>query len=242
VPPVPRSPTTGHGSRRNLLIALGVAVVAAAVLIGAAIAFRGGGGDEATPTTTTGAPGSLESITQSGTLLGDPEAKVTLIQFEDLQCPICKQYTTDAFPTIVDEYVRPGKINVEFRGLAFIGEDSQKALRIALAAGKQDKLWQVVEAFYANQGAENSGWVTDAKVDEILAAVPGLDAAQVKKDASSSEVEQQIIDMQNEAQAKSVQGTPWFFVKIGDAEPYEVQPRELTPFAFYPILDDALES
>jgi Thioredoxin len=242
VPPTPKPPSTSKSSRRNLLIALGIAAIAAIVLIGAAIAFRGG--DDETSATTTGASGttgSLEGIPQAGTVLGDPNAKVTLIQFEDLQCPICKQYTDDAFPTIVDEYVRPGKINVDFRGLAFIGEDSEKALRIALAAGKQDKLWQVVEAFYAKQGKENSGWVTDDLVDEVLADVPDIDAEQVRTDAKGSEVQQQIVDMQNEAQAKSVQGTPWFFVKIGDAEPYEVQPRQLTPFEFYPILDNALE-
>jgi protein-disulfide isomerase len=241
VPPVPKPSTKGPRAHRNLLIALVAGAVVAVALIAASIAFRAGGDSEATPTTTTGAPGSLDGIPQSGTVLGDPEAAVTLIQYEDLQCPICKQYTDDAFPTIVDEYVRTGKIRVDFRGLAFIGEDSLKALRIALAAGKQDRLWEVVEAFYAAQGEENSGWVTDELVDSILASVPGLDAAQVLTDAGSAEVEQEIIDVQNEAEKRAVQGTPWFFVQIGDGEPYEVRPRELTPFAFYPILDDALD-
>ena len=110
-----------------------------------------------------------------------------MLQFEDLQCPICKRYTDDAFPAIVNEYVRTGRIKIDFRGLAFLGPDSLKALKIAMAAGLQNKLWQVVGLFYENQGAENSGWVTDSLIDQILAEVPGLDAAKVKVDAQERE-------------------------------------------------------
>ncbi len=243
MPPTPKPPSSPRGSRRTLIAAIGGAAVVAAALIVASIVFTGGGdgGTPSTPTTTTGTTtGSLEGIPQSGTVLGDPAATVTMLQYEDLQCPICREYTENAFPAIVDEYVRTGKVRIDFRGLAFLGDDSLKALRVALAAGNQDKLWEVVEAFYAKQGKENSGWVTDELVDSILASVPGLDAGQVLADAKSSEIDQKIIDVQNEAQSRSVPGTPWFFVKIGDGEPYEVQPQNLTPFSFYPILDDAL--
>ena len=128
-----------------------------------------------------------------------PRATVRMLQFEDLQCPICKQYTDDAFPAIVNEYVRPGRLKIDFRGLAFLGPDSLKALRIAVAAGFQNKLWQVVGLFYENQGAENSGWVTDSLIDEILAEVPGLDAAKVKADANSGAVAKEITAFQAEA-------------------------------------------
>ncbi len=245
MPPVPKSPSPGSRSRRTLFIALGAAAVVAAALIGASIAFTGGGDDESsstTPTTTTTTTDNLlEGIPQSGTVLGDPAATVTMLQYEDIQCPVCKRYTSESFPTIVDEYVRTGKVKVDFRGLAFLGEDSLKALRVALAAGKQNKLWEVVEAFYAAQGEENSGWVTDELIDSTLASVPGLDAERVLADAKTSEIEKDVIDVQNEAQARSVPGTPWFWIKIGDAEPYEVQPKDLGPLSFYPILDDALD-
>jgi hypothetical protein len=85
-----------------------------------------------------------------------------------------------------------------------------KALRIALAAGKQNKLWDVVGLLYADQGEENSGWVTDAKIDEILAQVPGLDAAKVKKDAQSAAITKQMQDLSAEATQNGVQGTPSF--------------------------------
>ena len=64
-------------------------------------------------------------------MLGKAGTTVRLLQFEDLQCPICKRYTDEAFPAIVNEYVRTGRIKVDFRGLAFIGR--------RLAEGTEDR-------------------------------------------------------------------------------------------------------
>ena len=52
-------------------------------------------------------------------------------------------------------------LKLDFRGFAHRPR-LDKALRIAIAAGFQDKLWQVVGLFYEKQGEENSGWVTDS--------------------------------------------------------------------------------
>ena len=94
-------------------------------------------------------------------MLGNPNAPVTMQEFADLQCPGCDQYMTTAFPDIVRQYVRTGKVKVEWKGIAFIGPDSEKGLRFVNAAGQQDKLWNVAELIYRNQGTENSGWVTN---------------------------------------------------------------------------------
>jgi protein-disulfide isomerase len=236
--PSTRKPTSGQGPSRNLLIGLVVAVVVVAALIVGTIVLTGG--DSKTTTTTGTNSALLEGLQQNGSVLGNPDANVTLLQYEDLQCPICKQYTDDAFPTIVEEYVKPGKVKIDFRGLSFIGPDSVKALRIALAAGNQNKLWDVVEAFYANQGVENTGWVTDDKVDEILAQVPGLDAAKVLADAETPAIAAEVDKLTKEGQDRNVQGTPSFFIGIADKEPYEIQVASLTPDAFRPALDDAL--
>jgi protein-disulfide isomerase len=235
-----RKPTTGSGPSRSLLIALGFAAVVVAALVVGTIVLTGG--NDGNGTTSTGTNASLiAGIPQTGTVLGSPDAKVTFLQYEDLQCPVCKTYTDDAFPTIVEEYVKPGKVKIDFRGLSFIGDDSVKALRVALAAAKQDKLWDVVEAFYANQGRENSGWVTDAKVNGILAQVPGLDAAKVLADAKSAAITAEIGKLDKEGSDRQVQGTPSFFIGIGLDRPYAIQPTSLTPDAFRPALDDALQ-
>ncbi len=130
-------------------------------------------------------------------------------------------------------------MKLRFAGIAILGQDSEKALRYALAAGNQGKLWQYVAALYANQGEENSGWVTD-DVLERLAKDVGLDWTQLQKDAASEEITRQAEATAAEADRLGVPGTPTFFVKVGDAEPYAVQPSSFSIDAFRPIFADAL--
>ncbi len=253
MPPVPKPPGVGksRSRNRNLIFAIAAAGFVALVLIAGSILFTRGSGDNSaatttastgtTPTDTTDpALALVAGIPQKGTVLGKSDATVRMLQFEDLQCPVCKEYTDNAFPAIVDEYVRPGLVKIDFRGLAFLGPDSAKALRIAVASGFQNKLWQVVGLFYEEQGEENSGWVTDQKIDAILAQVPGLDAAKVKVDAKSAAVTKEIAAVQAEATALNVQGTPSFFLAFGLNQPYQIQPRAYTPSEFRPAIDDAL--
>lgn len=243
MPPVPKPPNAKSGRNRTfVLIGAVVALVVAALIAGSLLIGRGGGSSATpTPTDTTATAASLLSeIYQQGTVLGDPKATVTMLQFEDLQCPICKKYTDNVFPAIVDEYVKPGRVKIAFRGLAFLGPDSEKALRIAVAAGHQNKLWDVVEEFYAQQGQENSGWVTDARIDEVLAQVPGLDAARVKADAKTTAVTKEIVATEAQAKALKVPGTPWFYISRGLNAPVEFRPTALDPSVFRPALDQAL--
>jgi protein-disulfide isomerase len=255
MPPVPKPPTAKSGRNRTLLIALAVAAVVVAALIAASVLRSGSDDGDSAATTaateTTGTTGSstidpaltlVAGIPQNGTVLGKSGATVRMLQFEDLQCPICKRYTDEAFPAIVNEYVRTGRIKIDFRGLAFLGPDSLKALKIAMAAGLQNKLWQVVGLFYENQGTENSGWVTDSLIDQILADVPGLDAPKVKIDAKSAKVANQIAAVQAEATKLKVQGTPWFYLAVGFNPPVNFQPSSFAPNEFRTPIDQALKA
>ena len=242
MPPVKTSPPPAPGSgRRNLLLAAGGAVLVVGAVIVASLVFRGGDGDasETTATTPGGAGALFAGIPQDGAVLGSPEAEVTMIQFEDLQCPVCKTYQAEGLPGIVEEYVRPGRVKLRFAGLAFIGPDSEKALLHVIAAGEQGKLWQFADTLYANQGDENSGWVTN----ELLEGVSGelaLDYDTLAADADSTAVLDQANAMATEAEEREVPGTPWFYVQVGDGEPYEVRPGSFAIEEFREILDDAL--
>jgi protein-disulfide isomerase len=250
MPPVPKPKgpkSKGEGARggvasnRNVLIAVVVAVIVAALVVGAVVLSVGGDDSSATSTEPgTGSTAVVDGIPQDGTLLGNPGATVVLLQYEDLQCPVCKRFTETGFPTIVEEYVRPGDVRLDFRGLDFLGDDSTKALSYVLAAARQDRAWQLIELLYASQGAENSGWVTDDLLRELGGEVEGLDVDQMFADASTPEIAAEIAEVQAEAAERQVPGTPWFYVQIGDDEPYEVQPTSLEGEAFRPILDDAL--
>lgn len=224
--------------RRAIYIAFAVAAAAAGALVAMALLLRDddSSGSSGSPTPVV----DLAGIPQDDRVLGASEATVTLIEYADAQCPGCRFYSEEVFPMVVDEYVRPGKINTEFRGFPFIGPDSVKALRFIYAAGLQDGLWQLQEALYRNQGGENDGWVTDELIRELAGDIPGLDPDKLFVDAESDEITQAADAATGEAEAASVPGTPSLFVKIGDAEPYYLQVA-LDVGQLRNALDDALQ-
>ena len=96
-----------------------------------------------------------------------------------------------------------------FRGLAFLGPDSDKALRAALAAAEQDGLWNVVHGLFTSQGAENSGWVTDGLL-RSLGREAGIDADRMLAQTHSPAVERELAAAQAAAKRAGVPGTPFF--------------------------------
>lgn len=224
-------------SGRLVVVAFGIAIAAAVALVAVALLLRNG--DDG-PDSTGGPTVDLTGIPQNLLVLGSPDANVTLIEYADLQCPFCREYSERVFPTIVDEYVRPGKVSTEFRGLAFLGEDSEKAVRFVLAAGLQDRLWEMQEALFAFQGTENSGWVTDDLARRLAGDISGLDVDRMFEDADSAEVTELIAQAAEQAAGAEVPGTPTFFVQIGDEDPYRIQ-VPLDPVPFREALDDALQ-
>ena len=172
-------------------------------------------------------------------MLGQKSATVTLIQFEDLGCTHCKTYMEEAFPTIVRDYVRTGRVKVDFRGLGVVTRASAPALRYTLAASRQKKLWQVVALFYENQGSLNE-LATDKGVKRLVKGTPGIDPVRLVADARSLSVKKQVAAHAAEAVRRNVPGTPWFYVKVGDAPPKLVKPAAYDGESFSAILDDAL--
>lgn len=181
----------------------------------------------------------VAGIPQRGTVLGQKTATVTLIQFEDLACDHCNDYMKLAFPTIVTDYVRPGLVKVDFRGLGVISRASEPALRYVLAASRQRKLWQLTELYYENQAHLNE-LATDKGVRRLARQIPGLNANRLILDAKSLSVRKQVAAHAAEADRRKVPGTPWFFVKVGDAPPKLVRPTDYSGEAFATLLDEAL--
>jgi protein-disulfide isomerase len=156
----------------------------------------------------------LSGIPQNGNVLGNPKAPVRVIEFADLQCPFCRDYTLNTMPRLVQDYVKPGKVHMEFQSLAFIGEDSVRAARVAQAAGQQDKLWNFVDLAYFNQGKENSGWATDA-VLKRLATTAGADADRAFAARDGAAVTKALNAANTLATSAGVQSTPTFLVGRG---------------------------
>jgi protein-disulfide isomerase len=228
--------SSNRPSGRTVALAFAGAAAAAIALIVVALVFRSSG-DAPAPNATRGV--NLTGIPQADRVLGDPSANVTLIWYADAQCPGCRYYAQALFPTIVDEYVRTGKVKTEFRGFPFIGSDSVKALRFIYAAGLQDKLWQFQEALYRNQGSEGSGWVTDDLLRQVAGEISGLDVDKLFADAGSDKITQEADAAEGKARAAGIPGTPTLLVKVGDAKPYYVQVSTVEQARA--ALDDALQ-
>jgi protein-disulfide isomerase len=233
--------------RQRLWILGGVLALAAVIVV--VVALAAGGGDKP-PAKKAGEslPGQFEAnarfegIQQDGITLGDPRAPVTLVEFADLQCPYCRQYTTDVLPALVADYVRTGQVKMVFRSVSILGSDSTTAARMAAAAGRQDKLWPFIDIFYANQGDEGTGYVTDAFLTRIAKAVRGLDLQQALTDRDSPKIDRQLTEAQTEMTIAGFQGTPSFLVGPSDGRLESLQFNSFTPAPFKQAIDAVLQS
>jgi protein-disulfide isomerase len=175
-------------------------------------------------------------IPQDGIRLGKPSAPVTLVEFADLQCPFCGVYGREVLPAVIDRYVRTGQVKLELNLLTFVGEDSVKGARVAAAATRQQRFWDFTDAFYAAQGQENSGYVTDDFLVQTAAASGvDLEAAQ----AAGPTADRVLDQAQRAADRLGATSTPTFFLRRGhDETPLEIE--DLTVEAFTAALDEAL--
>jgi protein-disulfide isomerase len=210
--------------RRRRLMIVGGVLAAAAIVVVVAIAVSSGGGSDnaasrpAAAQKSSGAiPGQKESsemlagIPQKGIYLGNPNAPVRLVEFADLQCPICREYSLQSLPQLVQDYVRTGKVRMEFRNLSFLGPDSVTAGRAAAAAAKQNKLWNFADVLYFNQGEENSGYVTPEFIDRINKAA-GVDSAEADAYAKSAASQEPLGAANTMANQFGVNSTPTILV------------------------------
>ncbi len=227
--------SSNRPSGRVVVLAFGVAIAVSAALVAVALLLRN---DNTAPAANPTPVADLTAIPQDGAVLGSPDARVTLIEYADPQCPACRRYTEELFPSFVDEYVRPGRVNTEFRGYPFIGPDSVKAYRFLLAAGLQSKLWDLQEALYRNQGGENDGWVTDELLQQLAGEIQGLDAEKLFADAETAEITTTAEEAAGKATDAGIPGTPTLLIKIGEAEPYVIQVANVEQMRA--ALDDAL--
>ena len=208
----------------KVLIAVAAAIVVAGVGIGVGVALSGGGSSSSSGNVPTygslanGLPGATEvynlfkGIPQKGNVLGSPSAPVTMVEYIDLQCPFCQQFETQVMPDLVKNYVRPGKVKVEVRPLAFIGTDSIRGRNALVAAGRQNHAFDFAELLYDNQRTENTGWLNDAMVEQAAASIPKLNVPQLLADRNSSSVKTQAASYDALGAKQKVNSTPTLFV------------------------------
>lgn len=145
-----------------------------------------------------------------GNSLGNENAKVTLTEFGDFQCPACAQYSKFLKQEILPKYGE----NVRLVFLNFplpIHKNAEIAAQAAEAAGLQDKYWQMNELLFEKQ----TEWEKDknpSKKFEGYAKDIGLNVDQFKSDLNSQKVIDIVTQHTALGNAFNLPGTPAFFV------------------------------
>jgi protein-disulfide isomerase len=234
---------------------LGGVLVAAVVVVGVIIAISVGSGNSAPKPVKAGSAASranvaavsklLAGIPQSGQTLGNPNAKVTITEYADLECPVCDAFAlptsastsdgtggTGYLDQLVNQYVRTGKAKIVFRSLeSATGNGPNSSMwtqqqTAAYAAGLQNKAWYYIELFYYEQQSETSPYVTPAFLQAVAKQVPGLNISRWAADRQSQSLQAQVTNDGQVASARNFVYTPTIVVQgpKGQATPIQSLP------------------
>lgn len=229
-------------ARKRLRLAAAAGLGAGALMIG--LSLLSVNSQTARPSTLGGVSqvrDLLAGISQQGTALGRPDAPVTLVEYADMQCPFCGRWSRNAVPTLVSRYVRQGKLRIEFRGIAFLGRDSGKALQFVEGAAAQQRAWQTIELIYKNQGTEGWGWVTDDYLRKIASGA-GIDYTRAVRYGASPAAIAAINVSYSQARKDNVTFTPTVLVGRTGGPLHRVDVSSLQAQDAVPAIETALRS
>jgi protein-disulfide isomerase len=231
------------GDRRTKILQMGagavfLVIVVVVVLI---VANSGGssGGDAQNLKEVAAVDSLVSGVPQNGMTIGDPSAKVELMEYGDLQCPVCKAYSEEVLPQIIDNKVKSGKARITFHNFTIIGPQSLPAGAATLAAGEQGRGWNYLELFYRNQGEENSGYATDEFLEAVAKAAGVKNIAQWNKERKSSDITGEVKATTAQAQQYGFTGTPSFAIKGPSSNGIELLGTPQAPEEFEEAIEKA---
>ncbi len=198
----------------NSTLQITSAIIVAGMLIAGAILLKGN--TVATTEGTQSGNNQLENITLSpigpeDRVLGDQQAKLTLVLYEDFQCPYCGKFFNESEKPIRESYVNTGILQLVYRDFSFLGIESARSAEAARCAGDQNKFWEYHDYLYTHQNGENKGAFSDKHLKEF-AQVLGLDQNTFDQCFDNSKYAQKVSDSNVEARGAGVVGTPKGFI------------------------------
>ncbi|MCL4398008.1 DsbA family protein [Patescibacteria group bacterium] len=162
------------------------------------------------------------NVTGNDPVKGNPNAKLTIVEFADYQCPYCARFQTDTLPQIIKDYVDTGKVKFVFKNLAFLGKESTDAANAALCAKEQNKFWEYHDKLFSSQSGENQGGFAIDKLKGFAASL-GLNTSQFNDCLDKQKYNAQVTADQAEASKNGFQSTPSLAVgttPVIGAQPY----------------------
>ena len=165
-------------------------------------------------------PSAVKVSIDDDAVLGDENAKVTMIEFSDYECPFCGRHFEQTYPQIKKEYIDTGKVKLVFRDFPLsFHPQAQKAAEAAECAGEQGKYFEMHDKLYSNQES--------LSVDNYKkwAKEIGLDTAKFNDCLDSGKMASEIAKDMADGTSYGVKGTPGFFINgkpVSGAQPFSV--------------------
>jgi protein-disulfide isomerase len=163
--------------------------------------------------------------------LGSDNAKVTVIEFSDYQCPFCRKYWTESYPLLKSEYIDTGKIKYVFRDFPL---NFHPGAPLAAIAGNcvreqlgNDGYFKYHDIAFSEQNKLGQGTIqfTEGDVMSWVGQIDGIDKTEFdtcyNDPAQKAEVDADFAA----GAAAGVSGTPSFFINgemLVGAQPYSV--------------------
>jgi protein-disulfide isomerase len=145
-------------------------------------------------------------------VMGNPDATVTVQTWEDFLCPACRQWATTVKPRLLDDYIKPGTVKLEFRQFPLSGHQpgASMAAMASLCAADQDAFWVYHDRLFVAQDRGQAAFELDNLVqyaDEL-----GLDSRAFMQCMSSQQYREEVAASANEAIGYGFPGTPTILV------------------------------
>jgi protein-disulfide isomerase len=183
-------------------------------------------------------PKNLELSVDGSPYMGDKNAKVTVIEFSDYQCPFCARHFTATLPQLVSDYVKTGKVKYVLRDFPLQGlhPAALRAAEAAHCAGEQGKYWEMHDRLLNSQRA-----LGEKELPEYAKAV-GVDVSKFEQCVSSGKYESQVRRDEEEAKKAGVSGTPSFFLGLTQQNETKIKAAKMLVGAQpYPSFKEAID-
>ena len=146
-------------------------------------------------------------VSSDGSVLGNPDAPVTIAMFGGYKCPYSKKFYDNTFSQLKEDYIDTGIVNFSFKNMPLdFHEYSYESAEAAECAKDQGMFWKYHNLLFANQGILND------ETFELLAGELGMDVDQFNQCYSSDKYSAQIEADFDKAVEAGVIGTPSFFI------------------------------
>ena len=146
-----------------------------------------------------------------GLALGAATAPVTVELWSDFQCPACGAFTRTMEPSLVRDYVLPGKVRLVYHDLSFLGSESVDAAIAARVAAQSNKFWAYHDYLFANQRGEQQGAFAQARLEAIATTI-GLDLNEFRAAQRDPAVRQAVVQQQSLGASAGIAQTPTLIV------------------------------